>query len=211
MNKKKKTYVYVDGFNLYYGVARGTKSKWLDIHQLCEKLLPKNQIVKIKYFTAKVSPRPDDPQKPARQQTYLRALETIPNLEIIYGHFLQSIVKMRVANPKANQPKYAEVIKTEEKGSDVNIASHMIHDGHLSKFEVAVIISNDSDLLQPVKIVRYDLNKVVGMLNPQKHPSQVLKKHVNFWKPIRAGVVASSQFPAKLKDKKGTFFKPKKW
>lgn len=206
-----KTAVYIDGFNLYYGVLKGTKHKWLDVDQMCQKLLPKNQIVAIKYFTARVSARPHDPQQPQRQALYFRALQTLPNVEIVYGQFLQSKVRMRLANPPASGAKTVEVIKTEEKGSDVNIATHMVHDGHLGRYDMAVIVSNDSDLLEPVKIVRYELNKGVGMLNPQKRPSQVLKKHVHFLKPIRQGVIASSQFPVTLKDTQGKFHKPKKW
>jgi hypothetical protein len=94
-----KTIVYVDGFNLYYGAVKGTSYKWLDIHKLSQLLLPKNQIVAIKYFTALVSARPGDPDQPNRQQIYWRALRTIPNLEIIYGHFLENNIRMPLADP----------------------------------------------------------------------------------------------------------------
>jgi hypothetical protein len=92
-----KTIVYVDGFNLYYGALRGTRYKWLDLQRLSQLLLPKNQIVGIKYFTAKVSARPNDPGQPTRQQTYLRALRTVSNLEIIFGHFLAHEIYMPLA------------------------------------------------------------------------------------------------------------------
>jgi len=125
-----KTIVYVDGFNLYYGAVKRTSFKWLDIQALCNFLLPKNQIIGIKYFTALVTARPNDPDQPNRQQIYLRALRTIPNLDIIYGHFLEHVISMPLANPVPGGQKHARVIKTEEKGSDVNIASHLINDGH---------------------------------------------------------------------------------
>ena len=64
--------VYVDGFNLYFGAVKGTPYKWLNIHSLCEQLMPHNQIVGIKYFTAMVSGK-EDPENPIRQNTYLRA------------------------------------------------------------------------------------------------------------------------------------------
>jgi hypothetical protein len=86
--------------------------------------------VGIKYFTAPVTARPNDPDQPNRQRLYFRALRTLPNLEIILGHFLEHEVKMLVAHPVLGSPKYITVIKTEEKGSDVNIASHMINDGY---------------------------------------------------------------------------------
>ncbi|GAJ22676.1 unnamed protein product, partial [marine sediment metagenome] len=62
-----KTIVYVDGFNLYYGAVKDTSLKWLNIHRMCELHLPKDRIVGVKYFTAKIISRPDDPQKHIRQ------------------------------------------------------------------------------------------------------------------------------------------------
>ena len=205
------TIVYIDGFNLYYGALKGTPYKWLNLWQMCQLLLPKHNILKIKYYTAKVSARPSDPTQPIRQQTYLRALQTVPNLEVVYGQFLQSQVRMPLVSPLPGGPTSVLVIKTEEKGSDVNIATHMIHDGHLGRYEAAVIVSNDSDLVEPVKIVRNYLKKDVGMLNPHKHPSNALKHCVKFMKPIREGVLRSCQFPPTLTDATGTFHKPAGW
>jgi hypothetical protein len=81
-----RTHVYVDGFNLYYGALRGTAFKWLDIAEMCRLLLPAHDIRRIVYCTARVNGRPTDPEQPQRQQAYLRALRTIPNLDIVYGH-----------------------------------------------------------------------------------------------------------------------------
>lgn len=74
-----KTNVYIDGFNLYYGCVRGTPHRWLDIAALCARLLPKNTIHRIRYFTALLTPRINDPQQQNRQEIYIRALRTIPN------------------------------------------------------------------------------------------------------------------------------------
>jgi len=204
--------VYVDGFNLYYGAVKGTPYKWLDISKLCQLLLPKNQVSKIKYFTALVNPRPNDPEQPLRQQIYLRALKTIPNLEIIPGHFLTHIVSMPLANCPPENQEYAQVIKTEEKGSDVNIASHLIYDGCKGIYDVAIVISNDSDLVEAIKIVRNELNKGVIVLNPSpSKPSQELARYATFVKPIRQGVLAASQFPPQMLDQIGHFYKPIAW
>jgi hypothetical protein len=203
-----RTIIYVDGFNLYFGALRGTPHKWLDLHKLCGLLLPQHQIAGIKYFTARVSARPHDPDQPTRQQTYLRALQTLPNLEIIYGHFLAHEILM----PRADNPaKQVKVIKTEEKGSDVNIAAHLVNDGHRGRYDLAVLITNDSDRLESVKIVRYELNLTVGILNPHPHPSRVLLQHATFIKKIRSGPLQASQFPAQLIDANGHFHKPAGW
>jgi hypothetical protein len=82
------TIVYIDGFNLFYGSLRKTPYRWLNLSALCSRLLPANKITKIKYFTAAVSARPDDPGQPTRQQAYLRALATLPEIEIHFWSFL---------------------------------------------------------------------------------------------------------------------------
>ncbi len=207
-----RTIVYIDGFNLYYGILKGSPYKWLNVLRLCQLLLPKNQIQKIKYFTALIKARPNDPDQPNRQQIYLRALRTLPNLEIIYGHFLEHEVMMPLAGCFTGKPKQVRVIKTEEKGSDVNIAAHMLSDGYKGAYQVAILLSNDSDLVEPVKMIRSELMLPVGVLNPcPNNPSHELRKYASFVKPIRKGALAASQFPPSITDKTGEIHKPKVW
>jgi uncharacterized LabA/DUF88 family protein len=206
-----QTYVYVDGFNFYYGAVKGTPYKWLNFDELCRRLLPKNQVIKIKYFTARIVPLPHDPGQQVRQETYLRALQTLPNLEIYFGRFLSHPRRMPLAGSNPGQPKYANVIRTEEKGSDVNLATHLVSDGYKGLYQVAVVITNDSDLVEPVRLVRQELGLVVGVLYPSKKPSYDLQRNASFVKPIRRGVLAVSQFPNTLTDVHGIFHKPREW
>ncbi len=118
---------------------------------------------------------------------------------------------MPLANPVAGQPKTIEVIRTNEKGSDVNLATHLLHDAYQIRYESAVVISGDSDLLTAVQVVKNELSKPVGVLNPQKRPSRMLQKYATFYKHIRPGVLAASQFPATLRDEHGNFSKPAGW
>jgi uncharacterized LabA/DUF88 family protein len=203
-----KTNIYIDGFNLYYGCIKNTPYHWLDVGKMCRLLLPNDEINKIKYFTALVEARPNDPDQPVRQQTFLRALQTIPNLEIILGTFLSHEVKMPLS-PIGNG--YAKVIKTEEKGSDVNIATHLLMDCFRENYELAVVVSNDSDLLLPIQVVTKQFGKPVGLLNPQKHTSMALLPHVKFVKKIRGSVLKNSLFPEAMSDKNGEFLKPADW
>ena len=206
------TYVYVDGFNLYYGAVKDTPYKWLNIRRLCDLLIPAHSIARIKYFTARVSARKDDPDKPTRQQIYLRALRTLPDLEIVYGSFLSHDVMLPLAEPSPGGPRFARVTRTEEKGSDVNIAAHLVYDAYQHDFAAAVLVTNDSDLLEPIRIVRHELRLDVGILNPHRHtPSRVLTKHASFIKQIREGSLKSSQFPQTLQDAHGEFHKPGGW
>jgi uncharacterized LabA/DUF88 family protein len=206
-----KTYVYVDGFNLYYGAVKGTPHKWLDLATMCKLLLPAHDIAQIRYFTALVSPRPPDMKQRQRQQTYLRALATLPKLTIHYGSFLSKTKWRPLAHPPAGGPRMVEILDMEEKGSDVNLASYLLRDGFRGDYEVAVIVSNDSDLVHAMEIVRDELNLPVGLLNPHKNPSVRLLPIASFYKPVRSGVLAVSQFPEQMQDLRGQFHKPPDW
>lgn len=204
-----KTNVYIDAFNFYYGSVRGTPYKWLDLAALCTCLLPNDTISKIRYFTALVRSRPNDPSQRQRQETYLRALRTIPNLTVHYGHFLSHATRMPLA---MNPSKFAVVIKTEEKGSDVNLATELLVDAFRDDFEAAAIVSNDSDLLRPIQVLRHDLGKTVGILNPhQNYPSVPLQREAVFFKTIRSATLAKCQFPSTMVDASGVFHKPRSW
>jgi uncharacterized LabA/DUF88 family protein len=124
------------------------------------------------------------------------------------GQFFSSIVSMPLA---ASPYSFVKVIKVEEKGSDVNLATHLLCDAFRNDFDVAVVITNDSDLLEPIWVTRNELGKKVGILNPQKRPSRDLHANVDFFKQIRQGVLAASQFPTNLTDASGTFRKPTSW
>ena len=134
---RMKTIVYVDAFNLYYGALKGTPYKWLDPMALCRAMIPQNVVTRIKYFTARVHARPGDPSQPQRQLFYLRALQTLPNLDIVFGHYLSHVAGMPLAKPVPGQNPFVKVVKTEEKGSDVNIASHLLMDAFDNAFECA--------------------------------------------------------------------------
>jgi hypothetical protein len=203
-----KVNVYVDGFNLYYGALKVTPYKWLDLSRLCQLLLPSDTIQSIKYFTARVSARPTNPTSAHDQGLYIRALKTTA-VTIKYGHFLTHSVPMYLSG--VMPPKRVWVDKTEEKGSDVNLASHLLREAFLKQFEVAVLISNDSDLAEPVRIVAEELKFPVGIINPHQYHSKELQRYATFVKRIRQGHLVASQFPATIHDSKGAFSKPAGW
>lgn len=210
MPGKLRTYIYVDGFNLYYRALKDSPYKWLDLKALFTNILnPQNEILEIKYFTALVSGK-IDPDQPIRQKTYLRAIQKhIPEFSIYYGHFLSHVVSAPLATPTPNQ-RFVDVIKTEEKGSDVNLAVHLLNDSWLDRFDCAVVVSNDSDLAESLRFVKEQHGKVIGLITPGKgHPSKELMKYANFVKRIRKGILAKSQLPDTIP---GTsIHKPKSW
>jgi len=196
-----KTAIYVDGFNLYYRTVRGTPHKWLDLRAIFAKVLkPSHEIVLIKYFTALVSSMPQDPYKTLRQKTYLRALLSYaPEIKIHYGHFLSHEVKAPLARPVAGKA-YETIIKTEEKGSDVNLAVHLLNDAWLDHYDCAVVVSNDSDLAEAMRLVRlHHPSKIIGLVSPEEgRTSKQLKIHANFIRPIRKSVLAACQLPSPI-------------
>lgn len=202
-----KTNVYVDGFNLYYGCLKDSPYKWLDLRELCRQLFPDNKIHRIRYFTALVRSSPNDPTKRQRQQTYIRALETLPEVTVHYGSFMQKPVWMPLVNP-TRRKRTAHVLRMEEKGSDVNLATLLLADAFRSDFEAAVVISNDSDLMLPIKIVSTELNLPVGIVNPHERFSVELRKVATFLKQLRKGALGRSQFAPTLTDGAGTLTKP---
>jgi uncharacterized LabA/DUF88 family protein len=206
-----RTNVYVDAFNLYYGCLKGTPYRWLDLAALCRRLLPNDQIHRIRYFTALVSARPDDPQEPQRQLTYLRALQTIPNLTIHTGHYLSHPVRMRLAKPPPGGPATVEVIRTEEKGSDVNLATYLLLDAFKRDCQVAVVISNDSDLKEPIAVAQRELGLTVGVVNPHPPGRRSRALRPTFFKQIRQSTLRTCQFPPVLTDANGKIRRPASW
>jgi hypothetical protein len=209
---RPRTTVYIDGFNLYYGAVRETPYRWLDLRALSERLLPSNDITAIRYFTAIVTASPNDPTKPQRQQTFIRALETLPGLTVHYGSFLTNRVLMPRAHRRPGQRRKVEVVKTEEKGSDVNLATMLLADAFRHRFDAAAVISNDSDLVLPIQIVTQELGLPVGIINPHQRFSVQLSQVATFKRKIRTGVLRSSQFPEVLLDAEGREIrKPAEW
>lgn len=206
------TNVYIDGFNLYFGALKGTPYKWLDLSALCRVLLPQDDVHRIRFFTAHVSARPNDPQQPIRQQTYLRAIQTLPEVSVHFGHYLVSYPRMPLRHPPPAGPRTVEVVKTEEKGSDVNLATYLLLDAFRRDCDTAVVITNDSDLREPIDVAQAELGLRVGVVNPQKaaHRSRALM-NVTFFKQLRPSAVRRSQLPPVLHDAQGPIHKPNSW
>ena len=204
-----KTNIYIDGLNLYYRAVQNTPYKWLNVVELFQTRYPQNTICKIKYFTAIVQSRPNDPGKPVRQQIYLRALQTFSQIEIIEGKFQTNKVRMPLASPPH---KIVEVLRTEEKSSDVNLAVHLLNDAHKKNYGVAIVVSNDSDLTEAIRIVTQELNLKVGVVFPATtRQSGDLRKYATFKSEIKTAHLSQNQLPNTLTDASGTFHKPPEW
>ncbi len=206
-----RTYIYVDGFNLYYRALRRTPFKWLDLSGLFRTVLQsRHDILKIKYFTARVSSRPNDLSKPQRQDTYLRALERhCPEVEVYFGHFLTHKVQAVLAG-SGNRRRLVDVVRTEEKGSDVNLAVHLLNDAWLNDYDCAVLVTNDSDIAEALRLVRKHKNKLIGLITPgTSRTSKELRAHADFLRRIRKSALQRNQLPSPIP---GTsIIKPANW
>ena len=101
------------------------------------------------------------------------------------------------------------ISKWEEKESDVNIATHIVADA--PQYDCAVLISNDTDLKTPLRYVKEELGKSVGIISPRRNIHIELRDVSHFQKRISNKVLEQCQFPEKMKDAKGEFFCPPKW
>jgi hypothetical protein len=206
-----RTNVYIDGFNLYYRILKeNPRYKWLDLRALSKELLhAQNQIQTVHYYTARISGR-IDPSAPARQQIYLDALKTVgidPDHGSLHlGSFLVSKHWAGLVHPPQMRggtvphfslpfPVVAKVWKSEEKGSDVNLGCHLVRDAFQGKFEAAAVLSNDTDLVEPIRIVVEEFGLPVGLLCPVSKPAGGLAQVASFIRHIRIQHLQASQFP----------------
>ncbi len=158
---------YIDGFNLYHGLrAAGLKdSRWLDLHGMCMSLLhPDEQLELVRYFTSWVK---DNHVKAARQAVYVDALRARGGIEIDFGHFLSSTVQCFECGNVWR--------KNEEKKTDVNVAVRLLEDASDDRFDTAIVVSGDSDLVPPVESVlrRFPRKRVIVAFPPRRRSSQL--------------------------------------
>ena len=256
-----RTRVYVDGFNLYYGAVKGTRFKWLDPVRLTALLLPRECLIdRLRYFTARISGKLDS-QAPRRQQVYLKALSTLPEVDIHFGRFLaktawRPLVNLPVAGRQINTPSpvtlprgnfqvlgerpqtlpvgtypdrrggreamrgaartpvpdavIAEFHTMEEKGSDVNLAAYLLDDTWEDSFEAAVVISNDTDLVVPIRMVAEERKRPVFVVCPGRWQiAPQLRQVASHVRHIRPAMLGKAQLPDTLPGT--TITKPPGW
>ena len=141
-------------------------------------------------------------------------------MEIVQGNFLvtKTYASMVPHAPTNGKPVFKEwpakvrIVKTEEKGSDVNLGSHLIRDAFTDQLDVAVVITNDTDLIEPIRIVAQEVGKPVGIISPVDNAATGLKNVASFMRYIRHGHLARSQFPDVIvREGKADLIRPNTW
>lgn len=213
-----KAIVYVDGFNLYYNCFKGKRNlhrrhlRWLDLRRMVEQALPHDSIIEVNYYTAMVSGSPTDNRRPQRQQAYIQSLEAYSGVRIHRGHFRKTKRTGRLVKPEGNIQAEQTVEIMQEKGSDVSLTTHMLLDAFHDHYELAVLVSNDSDYAEPVQAITDVIGKSVGVLSPDISVSKQLAKLATFARPLDLQLLETSQLPDEIQRSDGTILsRPHYW
>jgi uncharacterized LabA/DUF88 family protein len=201
----KRVIAYIDGFNLYFGLReKGWKRfYWLNLRQVALNLLkPYQTLVAVKYFTSVVTAPPD---KNRRQATFLEALGTLPDLSIYYGHFLADKITCRQCGHTYTTHR--------EKMTDVNIATELLSDAFTDRFDAALLISADSDLVGPIQKVRhlFPEKRMIVVFPPARH-SNALRNIAHACLHLDRATLIKSVFPHRVAKPDGfVLHRPSKW
>ena len=188
--KKERVIAYIDGFNLYFGLMEAGLDycRWLNLDKLIKRILkPHEELITINYYTSRIN---GDPEKLARQSTYLEALETV-DVKIFYG----------VLERKPTECNRCGKVWYDfnEKMTDVNIACQLLIDAYQDKIDTAVLISGDTDLSPPIKSIHSQFkDKRVFIAFPPKRHRQSLALLAKGSMVIGRANLVESQFEEKV-------------
>ncbi len=202
---QNRVITYIDGFNLYFGLKdMGWKRfYWLDLSKMIGRILrPGQTLVNIKYFTSRVT---EPKEKFERQSAYLGALGTLKNLDLFYGRY-------QVQNRNCRQCGYT--YKTySEKMTDVNLAVEMTADAYEDRFDTALLVCADADLMAPISKIKamFPGKRIVAIFPPGRYSynlSEIAHAHLT----LGRANIAHSQFPDEVKKADGYVLKrPMEW
>ncbi|MCB0532591.1 MAG: NYN domain-containing protein [Saprospiraceae bacterium] len=201
----QRVITYIDGFNLYFGMKAQYRNQflWLDVEALSRSFLLAGQtLAATKYFTSRVA---NQPEKEKRQGTYLEALKAATGCHFFYGRYQSNVIECKGCGSNWPSPK--------EKMTDVNIATQMLLDAFTDKFDTAIIISGDTDLIPPILAIKSEMpQKQIGVYFPPKRHSIHLEKLVDFSGLIGKKKLRDSQLPDNIKKPGGYILnRPDSW
>lgn len=207
----KRTIFLLDGFNLYHSLMDASKFfkiktlKWLDYHKLCSNYLyvignefkEKCCLEKIYYFTSLATHlQKKDPGKVLRHELYIDCLKD-SGIKDIPGRFKSKTVYCYKCKN--------EIIKYEEKETDVAISSKLFEIFQKNECDVAVIITGDTDLGPAIKTSKllFPDKKIVSCF-PFMRKNKELANLSDFSFKINKETYFKCQFPNPYIKKDGT-------
>jgi uncharacterized LabA/DUF88 family protein len=214
---KKRSIIYIDGFNFYYGMLIDRPDlKWINYQRLAELLRPDDDIVHVRLFTAMVDKKKSVSEKRDRQQRLWAALKTQPKITLTEGKFAQRDRTCLV--PTCHNPE-RKFTALEEKQTDVNIALQVVRDVQTLTPDFVVIISGDIDLLPALDVIMSIDKKVRPVVYIPVH-EEILKyrrkdefmNYAQAVKPIPEKYLSQAQFPPRVQLANGNFVeRPAGW
>jgi len=205
----KRTIVYIDGYNLYYRLLRGTGDKWLDLYAFSKRLLSDDHdIVEVKYFTSMVVPYPHDPASIERQNVYLQAVAANPKVRVILGYYSKRPAILPACSPNCracpeSKNGFVRVYKFEEKRTDVNMAVSVVRDAARGAADSFVLVTGDSDQVATVRAVRKDFSRQVLVFDPHDKLCDDLKKSATYYKSVPRELASQCHLPQSFVDDNG--------
>ena len=205
----RRSIVYVDGFNLYYGALRGGAYKWLNLERFFKTLRTDDDVQHIYFFTAVI-----EGSHVQSQISYLRALETLPLVSVVFGRFKMKRVPCRI--PECQHVGYRFFNVPEEKRTDVNIALQMLQDVYQDQCDISVLVSGDSDLVPAVTHVKATFpEKTVVVYVPSRNPIRgaavELRAVADRHRILPLNLLKHCQLPREIPTASGVVRKPADW
>ena len=201
---KKRAIAYIDGYNLYYGLLKGTPHKWLDLYSFARSLIRRDcDLVAVKYFTAPIKTYPHDFAAVDRQKVYLQAIAASGNVEVTLGFYAKNKALVPYADSRCAPCEvvangFVPVYKLEEKRSDVNLAVSLVTDAATNSADCFAVITGDSDQVGAIETVRYRFRKPVIVFNPHVGESLHLKRAATYYRNIPRDLPAQHQLPDEI-------------
>ena len=195
------------------------------------------RVDRVVYCTARIDARLN-PDGQAEQDVYLKALLASGSVDHIeYGKYVTGVrvrplavqgprrgrpelvtatwpvmVQSSLGAPQADALFMVSTLHQEEKGSDVNVATHLLTDVFTDRIDAAVVVSNDSDLRLPIQFARTQVP--LGLVNPRNtfvagdlrgNRDDGVGGH--WWSHVSADALVRHQLPSSA----GGYRKPEAW
>ncbi len=176
--------------------------KWLDVKKLMVSFLDPNQeLVAVKFFTSRLT---HNEEKEARQSTYLSALD-LTGVDLIFGSYHNKTIECYHCNHTWITPT--------EKMTDVNLATHLLMDAHLDAYDVAFVVTGDTDFTPCVEAVNESFaEKSVVMLFPPFRENDTLEEEARSSQLITKEKLIECQLPMQMIGNDGIeLHKPAGW
>ena len=183
----ERAIAYIDGFNLYHAIADLNRPdlKWGNLWSLSSSFLRAAQtLVAVNDYSAYATWRPG---AEARHRQYTAALESV-------GVTLQ-ISEFKERDRRCDQCG-AQWVSHEEKETDVRMSIDIVTDALTDRFDLAIVVTADSDMKPAVARVRSMPDKKVLLVAPPKRFAQARALQPNI--AITPGRIAKHLLPREV-------------